>query len=264
MTRVRQAIVAFAIRDLQVGLSYKIPFVLEILGSVFALLTVWFVARLIGPGLVPGGYFPFVVAGLVVSSFVDAGANALGGSIRNEQLTGTLEATLASGVPSSALAAGMSAYPTISAVFGAVVYGVLAALLGARAPGANWSLALAAIVVGSVAFAGLGLVGAAIVLVIRRAAAAIGWLVAALALGAGEFFPPGLLPGWVQGLARLSPFTWCLELVRKAILEGASWSQGWDGLAVLAGMAVAFTLLGIGALALGLRHARRRGTLGQY
>src|SRR5439155_6736149 len=160
------------IRDLQIGLSYKIPFVLEILASVFALLTVWFVAHLIDPGIVPGGYFPFVVAGLVVSSFVDAGVEALGGSIRNEQLTGTLEATLASGLPASALAGGMSAYPMISAVFSAVVYGVLAALLGARAPGANWSLALVAIVLGSVAFAGLGLMGAAIVLVVRRAAAA--------------------------------------------------------------------------------------------
>ncbi|MDP9301318.1 MAG: ABC transporter permease [Actinomycetota bacterium] len=264
MTRFRRAIAAFAIRDLQIGLSYKIPFVLEILGSVFALLTVWFVARLIGPGIVPGGYFPFVVAGLVVSSFVDAGIEALGGSIRNEQLTGTLEATLASGLPASALAGGMSAYPMISAVFGAVVYGVLAALLGARAPGANWSLALVAIVLGSVAFAGLGLMGAAIVLVVRRASAAVGWLVAALALGAGEFFPPGLLPGWVRGLARLSPFTWCLEVVRNAVLKGGSWSQGWDALAVLAGMAVAFTLLGLAALVLGLRHARRRGTLGQY
>lgn len=264
MRSFRRAAAAFAHRDLQVGLSYKLPFVLEILGSVFALLTVWFVARLIDPGLVPGGYFPFVVLGLLVSAFVDSGVNALGGSIRQEQLTGTLEATLASGLSSAGLAVGMAAYPTVSAVFGAVVYGVLAAVLGARAPEANWSLALCAIVVGAVAFAGLGLVGAAIVLVVRRASAAIGWLVAALGLGAGEFFPPQLLPGWVQGLAALSPFTWCLRLVRAAVLEGAGWWRSWRDLLVLAAMAVVFTLLGMGALVLGLRHARRTGSLGQY
>ena len=262
--RVRGAVRAFAIRDLRVALSYKIPFVLEIIGSAFAILTVWFVAKLIGTDLVPGGYFSFVVAGLVVSSFVDAGVSTLGGNLREGQLTGTLEATLSSGARPVALAAGMAVYPMVSAVFAAVVYAVMAALLGAEIAGANWALALAAISVGSISFAGLGLVGAAIVLVVRRAAGAVGWLVAVLALGAGEFFPPDLLPGWVRAIAALSPFTWCLRLVRDAMLRGAGWSEGWRPLAVLLAMAVIFAALGLLALAEALRHARRRGTLGQY
>jgi ABC-2 type transport system permease protein len=262
--QVRRSVRAFAARDVQVALSYKIPFVLEVIGSAFAILTVWFVAKLIGPTIVPGGYFPFVVAGLVVSSFLDAGVSALGGNLRNEQLTGTLEATLSSGLRPIALAAGMSAYPMLSAVFGACVYGGMAALLGARAPGANWSLALVAIAIGSVSFAGLGLVGAAIVLVVRRAAGAVGWLVAVLALAAGEFFPPDLLPGWTQGLAKLSPFTWCLDLVRSAVLEGDGWARAWQDVLILIAMAFVFTALGVLTLTAALRHARRRGTLGQY
>ena len=262
--QVRASIRAFAARDLEVALSYKIPFVLEIVGSAFAILTVWFVAKLVGPEIVPGGYFPFVVAGLVVSAFVDAGLSALGSGLREEQLTGTLEATLSSGLRPTALAAGMSAYPMVSAVFGAVVYTAMAAALGARIGGANWSLALSAVAIGSVSFAGLGLVGAAIVLVVRRAAGAVGWLVAVLALGAGEFFPPDLLPGWVQKLALLSPFTWCLEIVRRSVLEREGWSDAWRAILVLIAMAFVFTGLGIWALTAALQHARRRGTLGQY
>ncbi len=262
--RVGGAIRAFAIRDLRVALSYKIPFVLEIIGSAFAILTVWFVAKLVGTDLVPGGYFSFVVAGLVVSSFVDAGVSTLGGNLREGQLTGTLEATLSSGARPAALAAGMAVYPMVSAVFAAVVYAVMAGLLGAPISGANWTLALAAILVGSVSFAGLGLVGAAIVLVVRRAAGAVGWLVAVLALGAGEFFPPDLLPGWVRAAAALSPFTWCLRLVRDAMLHGQGWNEGLRAMVVLIAMAIAFTGLGLAALTAALRHARRRGTLGQY
>src|SRR5947208_6364404 len=44
----------------------------------------------------------------------------------------------------------------------------------------------------------------------------------------------------------------------KAVLEGAAWSEGWDDLAVLAVMAVAFTLLGIGALVVGLDRKSTR------
>ena len=263
-SRIRPAARAFLVRDLRVGLSYKLPFFLQIVAALLGLLTTWFIAKIVDAGQVPGGYFAFVVLGLLVATFVDAGITMIGGSLREEQLLGTLEATLSSGVPTGALAIGMLSYPMISAVFEAVVYAVLAFALGARAPGANWSLASAALILGALAFTGLGLVGAALVLVLQRAAGAVAWMVAFLGLAAGEFFPPGLMPGWLRAVALLSPFTWCLRMIRSAVLEGSAWSGQWRGLLVLAAMAAVWIALGGAALAAGLRAARRRGTLGGY
>lgn len=261
---VGQAIGAFLRRDLQVALSYRLPFALEIVTIAFTVFTFSLVAHLVDPGEIQGGYFSFVVVGLAIAAFLDAGVVLVGGNLRQEQVQGTLEATFSAGLPVRALAAGISAYPMISAAIGAVAYVVLGALVGARAPGANWPLAIGVTVLGSLSFAGIGLVGAALVLVFRRAAAATGFLVAVLSLAGGEFFPVRLLPGWFRLLSDLSPFTQTLRLARAAVFERASWGDSSGALAVLAVMAVAFGSLGIWVLALGLRRARRTGGLTQY
>lgn len=260
-----RALVAFFKRDLRIALSYRIPFLLEFAAIAFTVLMYLFVAELVPSGRVPGGYFSFVLVGLTVSSFLAAGVSVLGANVRSEQVQGTLEALISCGLPIGSLAMGMAAYPMVSAALNTVVYLVVGALAGARAaPGANWTLALAAIVLGSAAFVGVGLIGAALVLVFRRAAAATGWLVAVLALAGGQMFPPDLLPGWLAALSVLSPFTQVLALARAALLEGAGWSESLLELAVLGLQAVAYLALGLLALARGLGHARRTGGLAQY
>jgi ABC-2 type transport system permease protein len=256
---------AFLRRDLRVAFSYKVPFILEIAGIAFTVLTYIFVSKLISPGRVPGGYFAFVLIGLTVSGFLGAGVYQLGSNLRQEQVQGTLEALLASGVPVGGLAGGMAAYPFVSALWSSAIYVIVGVMLGARAqPGANWLLALAALGVGAVSFVAIGLVGAALVLIFRRAAAATGWLVAVLSLAGGELFPTALLPAWFRVLADLSPYTQALRLIRTALLERGGWADGASTLIILAVMAVGYGGIGIGALALGLRHARRSGSLGQY
>jgi ABC-2 type transport system permease protein len=262
---VRDAFAAFLRRDLRVALSYKLPFVLEIASIAFTVLTYIFVSKLISPGRVPGGYFAFALIGLTVSGFLGAGVYQLGSNLRQEQIQGTLEALLGSGVPIGGLASGMAAYPFVTALWSAVIYVAVGAIAGARAePGANWLLALAALGVGAVSFVAIGLVGAALVLIFRRAAAATGWLVAVLSLAGGELFPTALLPAWFRALADLSPYTQVLRLIRAALLEAGGWADAASTLIVLVVMAVGYGAIGIGALALSLSHARRSGSLGQY
>jgi ABC-2 type transport system permease protein len=261
----RDAFAAFLRRDLRVAVSYKAPFAFEILGIAFTVLTYIFVSRLIGPDRVPGGYFAFVLIGLTVSGFLGAGVHQLGANLRQDQVQGTLEALLASGVALGGLAVGMAAYPFVSALWSSAIYVTVGALAGARAaPEANWLLALAALGIGSISFVAIGLVGAALVLVFRRAAAATGWLIVVLSLAGGELFPTTFLPGWLRALAELSPYTQVLRLIRSALLEGSGWAAAVPTLLVLAVMAVGYGAAGVGALTLAMRHARRTGSLGQY
>jgi ABC-2 type transport system permease protein len=262
---VRDAFAAFLRRDLRVAISYKIPFILEIAAIAFTVLTYIFVSKLISPGRVPGGYFAFVLIGLTVSGFLGAGVYQLGSNLRQEQIQGTLEALLASGVPIGGLAGGMAAYPFVSALWSSVIYVIVGAIAGARAePGANWLLALTALAIGAISFVAIGLVGAALVLNFRRAAAATGWLDAVLSLAGGELFPTTLLPTWFRVLANLSPYTQTLRLIRTALLQGGGWADGASTLIILALMALGYGAIGVTALALGLRHGRRTGSLGQY
>lgn len=257
------AVAAFVARDVRVALSYRIPFLLNVAAIAFTVVTYLFVARLVAPGRVSGGYFAFATLGLATSSFL-AAISALSSNLREEQVQGTLEALLSSGVSTASLSAGLAAYPLIEAAVNAIIYLVVAFAAGFAPDGGNWVLAALALGIGAASFAGLGLFAAALVLVLRRAAAAAGWLVAVMSLSGGEFFPPELLPGWLQTLARASPFTHTVEVVRAALLEGASTAERLNQLFLLSAMAFAYIGLGAAALAGALARARRTGSLAQY
>lgn len=256
-------IFAFARRDLQIALSYRIPFVFEVTGALFVLLEFALLSRIVPGTAVSGGYFSFVTLGLVLSAFL-TGVSLLAVSMRQEQVQGTLEATMSTGMSSSALAAGLAAYPLVVAALRGILYVALAVAMGARFPSANWSLGIAALVVGSISFVGVGLVGASFVLAFRQATAATTWILALLTMAAGVFFPLRLLPHWLRWLSGLSPATETLLLLRRAVLEGLGWGNAWPSFILLAGMMVVSVGVGVAALAAGLSWARRSGGLAQY
>jgi ABC-2 type transport system permease protein len=261
----RSAIGAFVRRDARVAWSYRLPLLFaEVVSALFLLITFVYVGRLVGPGQFPGGYFSFAAAGIALTTFLQTGVATLASNFRQEQVQGTLEATLSVGLPVRTVAAGVAAYPMAFAAARAAVYVGLAAVLGARAPGGNWGLALYAVVAGSIAFAGLGLVAAALVVLFRQAQSAAAFLVTLLALAAGTLFPPELLPGWAEGLSELSPFTHSLRLVRRALLEGDSWSASVGDASVLAALAAASAVAGVAALAWSIRRAMRTGAIADY
>jgi ABC-2 type transport system permease protein len=107
-------------------------------------------------------------------------------------------------------------------------------------------------------------VAVGLVLVFRQAVGGVAWLLGVATLLAGVVFPIDLLPGWLRFLSGLSAATWTLQVVRQALLEGASWSSEWRSLVVLVIMGVGYVAFALVTLALGLRHARRVGSLSQY
>lgn len=252
---------AFFLRDLRIALSARSMFLAELLAVVFSVVTTLFLAKIVDPSAVDD-YFAFVISGLMVTAFLTAGIMTVSRNLRADQQRGTLEALLGVGIPPARLAAGMTAYPVAYAVPVALIFLIVAFLFGARFPDAAWGSAVAATVLGAVSFAGLGIVGAALVLVLRRGESMLAWLLVLLTFAGGDYFPRDLLPGWLEALGELSPFTQCLELVRAGILEGETGSvSSWMLLALYA---VGWWAVGILALTAGLRLARRRGTVSQY
>jgi ABC-2 type transport system permease protein len=260
----RAALSALIRRDLAVAVSYPIPFVLEFASIGFAVVTVWFVAKLVDPAEVPGGYFSFVSLGLAVTALLAGTVGLLAGTIRDEQNRGTLEALVATGATPSTLAMGLSAYPMAASAVSAAAYMFFAAVMGADLELGGMPAGLLAAGLGGLSFAGIGVMSAALTIVIHRAAGIVGWIVAVLGMAAGELFPPDLMPGWLQQLAKFSPVTWLLAALRESLLGSAGIELSLEPLAVLGAMAVAFTVTSVASLGLALRYAKSKGTLGGY
>jgi ABC-2 type transport system permease protein len=255
---------AFSRRALAVTLSYRLPFAAELLTAVLVVAEFFFIGKIVPSSEVGGGYFAFVTVGLVVSAFLAAGVATIATTIRDEQSQGTLELVLASGLSAGQLAVGVATFPLIEACARSALYLGAALLLGLRLQGANIGVGFLGLAVGSSAFVGLGLVGVSLVLVFRRASAAVAWIVGIASFASGVLFPPRVLPEWLQQLARLSPVTVTLEVVRGGLLDGASLVSMLDELALLVMMSLACLGIGVASIHAGLRWARRSGTLAQY
>jgi len=65
----------------------------------------------------------------------------------------------------------------------------------------------------------------------------------------GVYYSTDILPGWMQLLSRMSPATYVLDAVRRALIDGASVDQLLPDLWPLVAMAFVFIPLGCGASA---------------
>lgn len=80
-------------------------------------------------------------------------------------------------------------------------------------------------------------------------------------LVSGVYYDVGVLPGWMQAIATVSPVTYALEGGRAALLEGASVAELWGSIWVLLVMGVVFVPLGIWIFHLGEVYAKKTGKL---
>jgi ABC-2 type transport system permease protein len=136
--------------------------------------------------------------------------------------------------------------------------------IGLDLRGANVAGCLVVLVLAIISFDSLGLVGAALVLLLRRGVSLAPVIATMAALFSGVYFPLEALPPAVQRAALLLPSTHALYGIRLALLRGAGWSELWPPIAALVWFDVLLVPLALVALRFALRLALREGTLGQY
>jgi ABC-2 type transport system permease protein len=256
-------------RDFAVARSYRIPFVFDWVGPLFQLVLYWALGRLVGGaavrhGVPVNGYFTFVVVGLVSLRLTEAALTSHALRLRNEQVTGTLETLLAGPSPAWLIVLADSAYDLLRAVIsGLMMLGMAALLFGLHFHSSALHVLFAvAGLFGTVGFVlALGLLLAALTILVQSVTGIVGFAVTILALAGGVWFPLEVLPQGLQTLAHLIPFTWGLEIQRDALLHDHAQIGSLVGLvacdAVLIGV-------GLGAIELAVRRARHTGTLGLY
>lgn len=261
---------AFFRRDMRIETSYKAGFVLRVGGALITVAVFYFISRVFGAAAgaqiddYGGNYFAFVLVGIALTEYVGQGIGGLGASIRESQTTGTLELMLLSPTRMSTVLLSSSLWTYASATMSVATYAVAGALLGVDFTAANVPAALLTLLLTLGAYSGLGLVAAAIVILIKRGNP-LGWLIrgGSVVLG-GVFYPTDVLPAGLQALAQALPVTHSLDALRRAVLLGQGLDQVGGALVALVVLTAIYVPLGLLAFAAAIRIARTDGSLGHY
>jgi ABC-2 type transport system permease protein len=263
--------VAFFKRDLSVALSYRLSFALQMVGIFTSVASFYFLSRLFGSALVPqleqygGDYFSFVLIGLAFSGYLGLSLSNFSSSIREGQTTGTLEIMLLSPTRLSAILLSSSVWSYVMTTIHVIIYLVIGALIfGFNVSQANFFTAFVVLVLSIASFSGVGILSAAMVLVVKKGDP-IAWLFGgASSLLAGVFYPISVLPDWLTPFSHLLPLTYALDAMRLAMLQGYSLYQVRLDILVLLGFALVLTPISFVAFRRALKRAKKEGSLIQY
>ena len=250
--------------------SYRLGMLMSIGGLVVTILPMYFVAGALQPVIADrishegGDYFGFLVVGILAFSFLSTAVTAVAGAVGSGIASGTLEAMLSTRARLAALIAGLVSYAfTWTAVRGALMI-VMAVLLGVRLSAAQSGFALLILALIVAAYFAIGLVAAAMVLAFRTTGPLPQAVLLLSGLLGGVYYPTSVIPSWIQSLSSLVPLTYGLRALRRVWLDGAGFREVLPDVVTLAGMAVILLALGVGAFMIGMRYARRAGTLAHY
>lgn len=267
--RMLRTVASLLRRDWVTARTYRVAWVLWLADVVLAMASFFFLGLLVDAGQEPleayGGYAPFALIGVGLFSYYFQLLTRVSLSIRGAQLNGTLEAILVTRTSALGLIFGTMASTLVARTVmfaGYLLLGVL--LFGVSLTSIQPLTVLAFWALGITLFAGLVLVSASFILVVKKGDP-LNWALGALTwVIGGTFYPVDVLPGWLRAAAAAFPLTPLIEGIRAGLLLGASPAELWGEMAWL-GVSSLFTAgAGLACFRFAWRKARRDGTLSHY
>jgi ABC-2 type transport system permease protein len=262
---------AFFKRDAITALSYRISFLVQLVGNLLVLGVVYFIGKTIGSepvaALEPygGSFLAFLLIGIALTDCAGVSLTTFAREIREGQLTGTLEATLMSAVRLPAILVFSSLW---SYFFSAIRFGMYllvgGLLYGVSLRNANLPAAAALFILTILCFMGIGILWASVTMVVKRGEAIVTTLGYLVLLLGGVLFPSSVLPSWLQGLAELVPLKHALDGMRMSLLTGASIAELSGVMWKLAAFSAVLLPAGFGAFHLAVQAAKRNGSLTEF
>ncbi|MDQ3643829.1 MAG: ABC transporter permease [Actinomycetota bacterium] len=262
-----QAALAVMRRDFQILMSYRTQLISVVFGGFLTLTIFYYVSRLVSVGAFksPDDYYAFVVVGIVILQMLQSVLVGPPAVLRQELLAGTFERIVLSPFGPVAGIVSMLLFPFVMALItGAVTLLFAIVVFGVDLELSSAPLAIPAAFLAGLAFAPFGVLLVAIVLIVKQAAVGTSFVIAAISLIAGFYFPTTLLPGWIEWASEVQPFTPGVDLLRHLLLGSAPRESTWLEVGKLVGFSAAMLPLSLGLLSLTVRVTRRRGTIIEY
>ena len=261
---------AFIVRDFRMDVSYKLGFLFRVCSGILIVAIYYFIANVFGNTAAPylqaygGSFFAFVIVGVAFSEYMSIGMSAIADSVREGQMTGTLELMLLSPTRLVVTLVASSLWSYVFATLRICIYLLGGIALGVGLGRANVPFALASLALAIVSFSALGLLTASVIILMKRGDL-LGWAVRVSSLLlAGVYYPVAVLPGWLRALGQLLPLTHALELLRRSLLLGEGLAELWGELLILTGLTLVLFPLGLLACHTAIRIARADGSLSHY
>jgi len=255
-------------RDLLTALRYRSSFLMGAIAVLAELAAFFYLSRSIGPSFRPQGmgYFPFLLAGTGLYTFLMMGISSFVTSVQEAQQTGTLEVLMTSSTPPAMLVF-LSAISAFARNGVRLLFYCAAGLLllsegNLGVP--NFAGCALVLIFSFVIAAAIGMAAAALQLSTQKGSAAM-WLFGSVAwFMTGTLFPVQSLPRPLLRLAELIPVTHCLDALRLALFQSGNTAALGREILVLAAFSLTILPLSLVFFSWTLRRARLEGMLSAY
>ncbi|HEY4690435.1 MAG TPA: ABC transporter permease [Anaerolineae bacterium] len=209
-------------------------------------------------------YFTFLLVGGAFSKYVEINMRTLPDTLREEMLVGTLEPLLSTATPTTLALLGPSLFILVEGTLLVTVQLVIGAFFGADFSRANWPAAvcLTGLMVGCLFC--WGVISAAFTLRYKRQDPVNNIVGAITYVFSGVFFPVSMLPPAMQVISYLLPFTYGLQGLRGALLNGRGLIELGPDVAALLIFTAVLLPIALFSIRGATRYLKHSGALGHY
>jgi len=242
---------AFTHRQLVLTKRYWLWEVVYLVYSLATTLAIGFlgagVSDVAGPGVDIQKLILYLLTGSLLWGYLSVIFWDISNMISWERWEGTIEYTFMAPVSRTVHIFGICSWTIIYSLGRTVVMLTIVALFfHLDLSQANFLGAFIVLAVANISFIGLGTIVAVLPLISpEKGAQMTGIVEGVLLLVSGVYYDIAVLPEWMQAVAKLSPATYALRGMRRALLEGAGLSRLWDVVVPLAVMGVVLIPLGV-------------------
>ncbi len=208
-------------------------------------------------------YVLYLLVGSFMWTYLSSIFSTVSWAVTWERWEGTLEYTFMAPVKRTFHLMGNSIFAIIYGLFRMmVVFGLASLVFNFSLTESNLIGASVILIFASVSFIGLGMIAAVLPLISPEMGDKTTLIVeAVIMMVSGIFYPISTLPHWLQYLSKVSPGTYALEGIRKAVLDGLSINQLWTYIWPLIIIGIVLIPLGNYIFHLGERYVKRTGKL---
>jgi ABC-2 type transport system permease protein len=262
---------AFVRRDFLITASYKTAFAADALGIVFKVITFYYIGAVFGEGVAPSlnayghDYFAFLIIGIALLDFVHTSLDTFSVSIRDSQMTGTLEVVLLSPIQLPHMVAYSSLWPYVFTAIRFLTYiltGVI--LFGLQISVHGIITALVVLLLTILCFAPLGIISAAVIMLFKKGVWFQTIVNGTSVLLAGVAYPVDVLPVWAARISYYLPLTHSVTAMREALLNGKGLADVGGHLLALVFFATVLMPISLWLFQLSVNRTKQLGTLTQY
>jgi ABC-2 type transport system permease protein len=261
-----EAMWAIMRRDATLFVSYRTQLVAQFVGPLFSIALFYYISRLLTAKSIhsPGGYFGFVIVGLVIIQILTVSLGVMPVTVRQELVSGTIERFLVSPHGSVNGILGTMLFPLVSALMTGVLMLGMATIIFGLPLAATAALAIPVAMLGILAFMPFAFFLVSLVMAFKQAASATQFIIAAISIVGGLYFPIAVLPHWIKWASEVQPFTPAADLMRHLLVNTPLAHPAAVDLLKLVGFVAVLLPAGFLMLRTAIRYGQRTGTIAEY